>query len=43
MGAVAALPDGRVVTSGGLGVGLALVWDPAEPGTTPRAPDMIDR
>jgi len=35
VGAVAALPDGRVVTGGGLGVGLALVWDPAEPGTSP--------
>ena len=34
VGAVAALPAGRVVT-GGLGVGLALVWDPAEPGTSP--------
>jgi WD40 repeat protein len=35
VGAVAALPDGRAVTGGGLGVGLALVWDPAEPGTSP--------
>ena len=37
--AVAVLPDGRVVTSGGCGGfgydGRLLVWDPAEPGTGP--------
>ena len=33
VGAVAVLPDGRVVTGGG--GGRVLVWDPAEPGTGP--------
>ena len=33
MGAVAVLPDGRVVTGGG--DGRVLVWDPAEPGAGP--------
>jgi len=32
VGAVAVLPDGRLVTGGG---GRVLVWDPAEPGTGP--------
>ncbi len=35
LGAVAALPDGRVVTGGICGGGRVLVWDPAEPGTGP--------
>ena len=36
VGAVAVLPDGRVVTGGGLFVGGGvLVWDPAEPGAGP--------
>ena len=34
MGAVAVLPDGRVVT-GGYSAGRVLVWDPAEPGAAP--------
>ena len=33
--AVAVLPDGRVVTGGGIGGGRVLVWDPAEPGAGP--------
>jgi WD40 repeat protein len=33
--AVAALPDGRVVTGGSFGGGRVLVWDPDEPGTGP--------
>ena len=43
VGAVAVLPDGRVVTGGGSGYGIGygggggrvLVWDPAEPGAGP--------
>ena len=35
VGAVAVLPDGRVVTSGGDDDGRVLVWDPAEPGAGP--------
>jgi WD40 repeat protein len=31
VGAMAALPDGRVVTGGGVVVGRVLVWDPGEP------------
>jgi WD40 repeat protein len=33
--AVAALPDGRVVTGGGLGDARVLLWDPAKPGAEP--------
>ena len=35
VGAVAVLPDGRVVTGGGFDDGRVLVWDPAEPGAGP--------
>ena len=35
VGAVAVLPDGRVVTGAGDGGGRVLVWDPAEPGAGP--------
>jgi WD40 repeat protein len=35
VGAVAVLPDGRVVTSGDGAAGRVLVWEPAEPGASP--------
>ena len=35
VGAVAVLPDGRVVTGGGSATARVLVWDPAEPGAGP--------
>jgi hypothetical protein len=45
-GTIAVLPDGRVATGGGLFLGQALIWNPADPSARPvelgRARDWVD-